>query len=192
MLTLSRRHSLALILGLAFGVAGCSKSAPPAPKPAAVVKKAANPADAISPDMVGAVATGKAGAGLLQVKFELAARPEVGNPVDVDLVIVPVGDMVDGFAGTLSADDGLEIVSGADIPATAKPAAGTPIHHSFKLRARRDGIFNLQASMTVESGGQSLAPIYSMPIIAGKGLADSGTPAVPRASAPKAPPTAAQ
>jgi hypothetical protein len=191
---LSRRFLLALVLGLALGAAGCGSRSEPAAtqaKPTVVMKKAASPADAISPYMVGAVATVKPGAGLLQLKFDLGGRPEVGEAVDVDLIIVPVGDNVDEFSGTIAADDGLEVVSGADIPATAKPVAGTPIHHSFKVRAKRDGIFTLNASMTVESGGQSLGPVYSMPIIAGNGLGDSGAAAVPRASRTKPAPTAA-
>jgi hypothetical protein len=190
----SRRFLLALTLGLAIGASGCGSKSEPGPtqaKLAAPVKKVGTPADSLSPYLVAAVTTAKSGATMLQVKFELGARPEVGDPVDVDLVIVPAADNIDGISGTIQGDDGLEVVSGATMPQAEKPVFGTPIHHSLKLRAKRDGIFTLNASMTVESGGQALGPVYSMPIIAGNGLADSGAAAAPRPSQPKPAPTAA-
>ena len=66
-----------------------------------------------------------------------------------------------------------------------------PVHHALKVVARRDGIFTLTANLSVYSGGESLAPVYSMPIIAGNGLADTGAAPAPGSNAPKAPPAAA-
>lgn len=181
---------LAVALGLALAVAGCgSKSPPPThAKPAAPVRKAAAPADNLSPYLVSAVTTGKSGAGMLQMKFELGARPDVGDPVDIDVVIVPAADNIDRISGTIQGDDGLEVVSGATLDPAEKPVFGTPIHRSVKVRAKRDGIFTLSAAMSVESGGQALNPTYSMPIIAGNGQADAA--AAPTPSPPKPAPTA--
>jgi len=191
---LSRFLPPAILLGLVLAAAGCgSESAPPPAqaKAAAPVRKAASPADSLSPYLVSAVTTAKSGAALLQVKFELGARPVVGNPVDVDLVIVPQADHIEQISGTVQGDEGLEIVSGATISGADKPAFGTPIHHALTVRARRDGIFSLSAALTVEADGQTLAPVYSVPLIAGNGLVDAGAnPALPRGPA-KAPPTAA-
>jgi len=191
----SQRLALVFLLGLALTLAGCGSKSETAPKPkaAAPVKKVASPADNLSPNLVGAVTTTKNGAGMLQVKFELAARPEVGDPVDVDLVIVPQADNIDRITGTIQADEGVEVVSGGDISTTEKLIFGTPIHHALKVRARRDGIFTLSAALTIESAGQTLAPVYSMPLIAGNGLVDTGTASAPAKSPPKpAPPTAAK
>jgi hypothetical protein len=191
----SPRLALFLVLGLALALTGCSSKSETAPKPkvAAPVKKVASPADSLSPNLVGAVTTTKSGAGMLQVKFELAARPEVGEPVDVDLVIVPQADTIDRITGTVQGDDGLEVVSGGDISTTEKLTFGTPIHHALKVRAKRDGIFTLSAALTIESAGQTLAPVYSMPLIAGNGLADVGAaPAPTQSPAKPAPPTAAK
>lgn len=183
----------ALVLGLALAAAGCDSKSAPGPtqaKSAAVVKKAANPADGLSPYLVGAVTTGKNGATLLQVKFELGARPEVGAPVNVDLVLVPAADNIDRISGTIQGGEGLEIMSGAAIDPAEKPAFGTPIHRSFKIRAKRDGIYTLSAQLAVESGGQTLGPVYSMPLIAGNGLADAAAAIVPGRSPGKPGPTA--
>jgi hypothetical protein len=191
----SQRLALSFVLGLALTLAGCGSKSETAPKPkaAAPVRKAATPADSLSPNLVGAVTTTKNGAGMLQVKFELAARPEVGDPVDVDLVIVPQADNIDRITGTVQADEGVEVVSGGDISTTEKLLFGTPIHHALKVRAKRDGIFTLSAALSIESGGQTLAPVYSMPLIAGNGLVDTGATPAPAKSPPKpAPPTAAK
>ena len=184
------------VFGLALVLAGCGSKSEPAPahaRAAAPVRKAATPADSLSPYLVGAVTTAKSGAGLLQLKFELAARPAVGEPVDLDLVIVPQADNITQISGTVQGDDGLEVVSGDTIAPADKITFGTPIHHALKVRARRDGIFTLSAAMTVESGGQMLAPVYSMPLIAGNGQADTGAASAPAKSPPKtAPPAAAK
>ena len=191
---LSRFFPALLVLGLVVAAAGCgsqSEPAPAQPKAAAPVKKAPSPADTLSPYLVSAVTTAKNGAPLLQVKFELGARPMVGTPVDVDLVIVPQADHIEQISGTVQGEEGLEVVSGSTIPAADKPPFGTPIHHSLKVRATRDGIFSLSAALTVDADGQTLAPVYSMPLITGNGMAEAQAgPAVPRSPA-KPPPTAA-
>ena len=177
-----RNLATSLVLLLALCTFGCGSredtaAAAKAAK-AATVKKVVSPADSLSPNLVGGVVTGKAGAGLLQVKFELAGRPAVGQPVDVDMVVLPQADTIEQFSGTIQGDDGLDIVSGETIAPTEKPAYGVPVHHSFKLLAKREGIFTLSATMAIASGGQSLNPVYSFPIIAGNGLAEpAGGPA---------------
>jgi hypothetical protein len=190
------RLALSFVLGLALSVGGCgskTETPPKQVKSVAPVRTAASAADGLSPNLVGAVTTTKNGAALLQVKFELAARPEVGEPVDVDLVIVPQADNIDRITGTIQADDGVEVLSGGDISTTEKLAFGTPIHHALKVRAKRDGIFTLSAALTIEQAGQTLGPAYSMPLIAGNGLADTGAAGAPAKSPPKpAPRTAAK
>jgi hypothetical protein len=182
---------LALALGLALATAGCGSQSGPAPqqvKAAAPVKKAATPADSLSPYLVSAVTTGKNGATMLQVKYELASRADVGDTVDLDLVLIPQADNIDSISGTVQAEDGLEVVSGGTIPPAEKPVFGTPIHEALKVRAKRDGIFSLSVAMTIQSGSQTLGPVYSMPIIAGNGLVDAGVPPAPAQNGAKTAP----
>lgn len=188
-----RLSLLALVLGLALGAGGCGSKSAPGPKQvktAPAVNKAASPADSLSPYLVAAATTTKGGASLLQVKFELGGRPQVGDPVDIDLVLVPAADNIERISGTVQGEEGLEILSGATIDTVEKLVFGTPIHHGLKVRAKRDGIFTLSAALTVESGGQTLAPVYSLPLIAGKGLVDTGAAPVPARNAARTAPGA--
>ena len=176
-----RNLATSLILVLALCTVGCgSKNDSAAAAKAAkgpAVNKVASPADSLSPNLVGAAVTGKVGAQLLQVKFELAGRPMVGEPVDVDMVVLPQADNIERFSGNIQGDEGLEVVAGGDVAPTEKPVYGVPVHHSLKLLAKREGIFTLNATMAIATGGQSLNPVYSFPVIAGNGLPDlAGSP----------------
>jgi hypothetical protein len=187
-----------LLIAAALTTGGCGKGNAPAadqPKAAAPVKKAAAPANALSPNLVSAVSAAKGGSPLFDVKFEVGSRPDLGAPIDVDLVLVPLADTVDGFSGTVQGDDGLDVVEGGSIAPADKVVVGTPIHHAVRAVARHDGIFTLTVNLAVVSAGQPVSVAYSMPIIAGRGFTEAGaTPAAPAGQAkqkPK-PPAAAQ
>ena len=175
-----------LIIGLgALGVlGGCgsgthSADAARAIAAAAAAKKAASAADT----MVSAVTLNKTPtAAPVEVKFELRDRPQVAQPVSIDLVIVPLSAAVDRVSGKVESDEGLDLVDGAQIPATDRPAEGVPIRHSIKVQPQRDGIFTFSAVLVVVSGGQSATETFSMPVIAGAGIPD--LPAKPGVATP--------
>jgi hypothetical protein len=129
-------------------------------------KKAAKPSDGL----VTAVPASKTTVLPLQVKFELQDHPSVGQPVEVDLVIQPTSALVDRLSGKIEADDGLELVDGAQIAPIARPVEGVPVRHAIKLLAKRDGIFTFSAVLKVESGADTATQTYSMPVIAGAGI----------------------
>ena len=185
-----------LLVVAALTAAGCGSGKNPAanqPKVPGTVKKAAGPANTLSPYLVSGVAAAKGGPQLLDLKFEVGQRPEVGAPVDVDVVLVPLADTIDRFSGVVQGDDGLEVVAGDTIAPTDKPTYGNPIHHAVKVVAHRNGIFTLTATLQVSAAGQPASVSYAIPIIAGNGLTDIG--AVPAAAAGQSkprPPAAAQ
>ena len=141
------------VLAVVFALAavGCgSKSTPAAKAKAAGPAHPVNATEVLSPYLVSAVVTGKAGAALLQLKFELGAHPEVGDTANVDGVIVPSADNIDQISGSIQGDDGLEVVNGGTIAPVEKAVYGTPIHHALKVEAKHEGIFTLTASFTVK------------------------------------------
>lgn len=146
---------------------------------AAKAKRTAKPRDTL----VSAVASGKNATLPVQVKFDLKQRPDVGQPVEIDLVIVPMSGSVERISGKVQGDDGLELVDGADIPPSDRPAEGVPIEHTIKVRPQRDGIFTFSAVVTVSAGTQSGTETYSMPVIAGAGLPDAAPKSAGNASA---------
>jgi hypothetical protein len=170
---LGRKLALALLVAGLIG--GCGGSphpgAAPGAKSHAPSARALNPADALSPDLVSAVAANKS-ALPVQVKFELKGRPQVGQPVDIEVVIVPNSASVDRVSGKVEAEEGLNLVDGGQIPPAEHPAEGVPIRHNIRVQAQRDGIFTFNAIVTVDSAGQSTSETYSMPLIAGAGIPD--------------------
>lgn len=175
--------SVAAAFSLAAALSGCGSGTEGGASTAAAnhVHKAAQAAAGVSAGMVAAVPPPGAGPSAVQVKFELQGHPDVAQPLDVDVLIVPVLGNVDRIYGKFSADDGLEVVSGQDIPVVDKPLEGTPIHYSVKVLPKRDGIFTLTAMLSIDSAGRTTSETYSIPVIAGTGFAD--VPAKAAASA---------
>jgi hypothetical protein len=139
---------------------------------AAAARRAASGADT----MVSAVTLNKTPSAVpVQVKFELRDHPQVGQPATIGLIIVPESGAVDRVTGKVESDEGLDLLEGAQIPATDRPPEGVPIRHSIKVQAERDGIFTFSAVLVVESGGQSVTETFSMPVIAGAGMPDLPT-----------------
>jgi hypothetical protein len=137
--------------------------------------------------MVSAVASNKPSTLPVQVKFELRDRPDIGQPVELDLAIVSMSASVDRISGRVEAEDGVELVEGAEIAATERPVEGVPIHHLLKVLPKREGIYTVRAVVTVDASGAPSSDAYSMPlIVAGASAASPGTPGTPGASAPAA------
>jgi hypothetical protein len=171
-------RNLSLSIAAAALLAGCgSKSSSDAAKPAAkaVIRKALNPADELSRNMVSAVAATKPSTLPIQVKFELRDRPQIGAPASLDLAIVPMSASIERVSGKVEGEEGLEIVEGAQIAATDRPTEGTPIRQSVKVLPRQDGIFTVHAVVSVDAGGQTSSETYSIPVIAGNGSGDLPT-----------------
>jgi hypothetical protein len=174
-------------------LAGCGSGHNPGPAAAPVVKKVVNPADALARNLVAAVASTKAGTPPIpvQVKFALHEHPQAGEPTDMDLVLVPTAGTLDRIYGTVHGEDGLTVVSGEELPEKQRPLEGAPIHHTVQLLAKQGGIYELTVDVSTDAGGIVSAQSFSIPVLAGNGMADlptTGTVSAPVAAAkPPAP-----
>ncbi|HYX73271.1 MAG TPA: hypothetical protein VE819_01125 [Steroidobacteraceae bacterium] len=203
-MTRSPARSAVLILAAAALLSGCGSHASGDGASAQsttknVGRKAVNPGDAISRNMVSAVASNKPSTLPVQVKFELRDRPDIGQPVTLDLAIVPMSASVDRVSGKVEGEEGLELIEGGEIAASDRPAEGVPIRHSVKVLPKRAGIFTLRAALTVDASGVSSTESYSIPLIADTTAPEEPGKPVPAPASPtrdtephaRPPPTAA-
>ena len=178
---LCRNIAPALAAAALLGGCGSHSSGPAGGTPAkAVAGKPVKPIDQLSRNMVSAVASNKPSTLPLQVKFELRDRPDVGQPVELDLAIVPMSASVDRVSGKVEAEDGIELLEGSEIAAAERPVEGVPIHHHLKVVPKREGIYTVRAVVTVDASGVPSSDAYTMPVIVAAASAESsGTPGTP-------------
>ena len=173
------RNALAMILvSVALCACGSGKDAAGAGHTAATKRKL-SAQEQLNRSLVSAFTQTKLGSRPLplDVKFALTSKPDLSQPVEVVVAIVPTAGNLDRIYGHVEGDEGLDVVGSGELEEEAKPVENTPIQRSVKLQAKKDGIYTVTAVITVDSGGQVGTQNYSFPLIAGKGLPDA--PAAP-------------
>ena len=166
--------SWTIAAALALAVSGCGSSGESGTgaAPATTGPPGAKaPGRAQSDNMVAAVSATKGGAPV-EVKFELRERPQVGQPVDIDIAVLPVSPNLERVHAIFQAGDGLDLVSGGETALIEKPADGVPIRHTLRILPKRDGIFVVSAVVSVDTASESLSRTFSIPLIAGQGLGE--------------------
>lgn len=162
-----------VVVLLAGGIAGCSSDEGGAQAGNTSSKpRVRHAASNVAGDMVAAVPAGSSGShsrGIVDLKFSLGQRPDVGKAVEVSLALIPSMDLERLFA-RFQGGEGLELVSGAQTAPLTHLSAGQPVEHTVTVMARHDGIFNLTAVVLADSPAESVARTFSIPVIAGTGL----------------------
>jgi hypothetical protein len=159
---------------------GCGRAEHVASDAAARRSAAKKPADASElalANMMSAASAGKS-FGDVALKFDLRDRPVVGEPVDIDVAIIPAQDL-DSVSATFQPGDGLEVTQGGKTPAVSHPPVGVPITHTLTIVPQRDGVFYVSAVVVADSAAQSVSRSFSIPLIAGAGTAVFTTPETP-------------
>ena len=159
----------AIVLSASMLLGGCG-APEPTPAERAAATKASKAAAAAAADLVSAVSASK-GSGPVDVKFVLNERPAVGQPIDIELVFTPSLDL-DGLFARFQAAEGLELVKGAETEHIEAPRKDVPVKHTVTVIPKSDGIFYLTAVVLADSPTASVSRIFSIPIIAGAGLAE--------------------
>ena len=117
--------------------------------------------------MVSAVSSsGKPGAPV-ELKFDLASRPELGKPLQVTVVVVPLGEGITQLRVVFQSNEAVEVQAGSEMAVQNRPAVGVAVSHSVTVVPRRDGVFYLGAVALVEGPGGSVARSFAIPIIVG-------------------------
>ena len=161
-----------MALGLLAGIAGCDSASndSAAPATAGATRSGSNQAAKLAAHMVSAVSapTDKS---QVDVKFELAQRPEVGKPVDIALVFIPANPL-DRLYAKFTGVDGLEVVKGEETEQFARPVVGAALTHTLTVVPKRNGIFSIQAIVLTDSDRESVSRNFAIPLIAGSGIAE--------------------
>lgn len=155
---------IAVLLACAV-VAACNRGTNEAATPAAttsVVKpKQSKAAQNPLANMIKAVPVA-AGEQPVELRFELAARPEVGQAVEVKLNLLGLADASDMHL-TITAAPGLDVLSGAQANFTSLKV-GESLSHQLSVRSKDAGIFiaDVQLMATINGAMQTLN--YSIPV----------------------------
>ena len=194
---LATNATAALLIAALLGGCGSSHEETPATRAATRAKKALNPQDVLARSLVGAATSVKPGSSPIpvQVKFALLGRPDVAQPVDIDLAILPTASNLDRIFGKVEGEEGLELVGSGELEPAEKPVENTPIKRTIKVLPKKNGIYLLTAVVSVDMGGQVSTQSYSIPVIAGTGIPDLPTKpvtaAAPATTASASPPATA-
>ncbi len=180
----------AVFVALCFtaGVAGCgsaeegSAAADGDGAKSQATKKPAVDASRVHPDMVSAVSASTAGPPVA-LKFALRQRPMVGEPIEVEVALIPISELTRLFV-RFQPSSGLTLVKGAESPQFERPRTGEPIHHTVTVMANVDGIYYITAAVVADAADSSLTRTFSIPVIAGNGIT---APEKPTAKADAAP-----
>ena len=150
-------------------LAACGKEEPPPEASAAesapkVVKPASEPKDDPSEKMARAVGGGKPGAAV-DIRYEFAAKPEVGKPVQVEVALVPSAG-VDAMDVTFTGMEGITLAGELQASfESVKP--GELYKHSLSVLANQGGVYYITASVNTQIGGATLSRTFAVPFVAG-------------------------
>ena len=167
----SRR--LALLLAAALALAACGNEVPVEPDPdaakaadtAAAEKASAALAEATKHMVSGYSPPGKPGAPV-DLWWEMKSRPKAGEPLAIELAMVPRVDTTH-LRATFIATDGLN-VQASPTPASFKDAeAGGIYRHSLSLVPREDGAYYVSVIVLMDLEGGPQARTFSMPVMVG-------------------------
>jgi hypothetical protein len=169
--------ALAAALFFALALAGCSFGESDSAQSAsgAPVRKPT----AANSEMVAAVSTSRSEQGLVDMRFALAKRPKVGEPVDIEVSLMPSVTLERLFV-RFQAIEGLQIVSGGQTEQLENAPGGVAIGHKVTVLPKQDGIFYITAVVVADSEKESISRTFSIPLVAGEGLAVA--PAAPPAA----------
>jgi hypothetical protein len=171
---ISRAGCVVAVAGALLGSYGCGSSSGTADSAhskqhSGTQQRVTDPANRPPQDMVTAVSAGKGGPPV-GLKFELRSIPRAGQPVDLDLAVLPDAPAIERIDGRFDGNENLTLVDGGDLAAIEKPAQGSVIRHVVRLLPKQDGIFTVIAAVTVTLANDSITRTFTIPVIVGEGL----------------------
>lgn len=121
--------------------------------------------------MVTAVAPGKQAAPV-EMKFDVARRPQVGQPLAITVAAIVRAPNVEDLQVLFQSTDGIEVTAGAESRPLQQPKEGDALSHTVTVTPTREGVLYVSAVALVTIGDTgSLARAFAIPVIVGDPLA---------------------
>ena len=125
----------------------------------------ADAASALDADMVSAVTAGAA-VTPVALKFRLKEPPRVGQLLRLELALIQQPGLdIDSMLASFQPGEGLVLESDRSVE-FREPVTGETQRLVVTLRALQAGLLNLNATVLVDSGSNSVARNFSIPLIA--------------------------
>jgi hypothetical protein len=133
------------------------------------------PPQALPPEMVTAVAAGKSVAEV-GLHFALRGQPTIGNPVDIDVALVPRAELI-SLAVAFESQQNLAVVSGEQFGPASDVAINKPLTHRVTLMPSAEGVYLLSASAKTETVDGTVTSTFSIPLIVSTAAPNTPAPA---------------
>lgn len=159
-------------LGIGALLAGCTRSADEVRAAhdarsggASLAATASQSSSSVDVDMVAAVSNVPSTTPV-SLHYRLADAPQVGQPVTVELALVTDASVhILRLHLSFRADEGLELRGNPTVDVEEAEASGT-LRRQVVVVPRQGGVLQLHATAVIDSGNESVARVYSIPLIA--------------------------
>jgi hypothetical protein len=130
-----------------------------------VVKKGPTAAE-LTAGMVEAASQGKSDLAV-QLKFDLQRRPTVGQPLDINVAVIPQID-ADSAELQVAGGDGLTVAPGAAHFDLGAVEAGQVYRQSFTVTPGAEGVLLLGLTVALKHDDAADTRVFSIPLIVGR------------------------
>jgi hypothetical protein len=138
----------------------------PAVTPAGTPGASAADVDEATRGMVSGVAAGRAADAVVDLKFELKERPEIGKPAAIDIALLPKV-ATDEMNVTYLANEGLTVQNSATPSRFEHVQAGSVYRHQATVVPKVNGVFYLSAIVMVQTDTGEVTRTFSIPVVIG-------------------------
>jgi hypothetical protein len=128
--------------------------------------------------MVSGVAAGRAADAVVDLKFELKSRPEVGKPLTIDVALLPTVN-TDVMNITYLAADGLTVQPTPMPSKYERVQAGSVYRNQAIVTPKENGVFSLSAIVMVQTATGDVTRTFSIPVVIGAPPDDEAKSAAP-------------
>lgn len=160
---------LASALVLALVACGNDTESNPAASPVAAPvpgdAAAANSVADATRGMVAGVTVGKPG-GLVDLKFKVKSRPELGQPLPIDVAFIPTVAS-ELMRATFISTEGLSVRS-SEVPADyERVQPGAVYRHVLTVVPRDNGVYFVSAIVSMQTSAGDVTRTFSIPVVVG-------------------------